>query len=134
MSTPAKDLRTFLAQVKERLPDQLVHVHRDVDLKFEISAVLVKLDRAHKFPIVVFDNLATASCGRSAFPLLSNLFASPDLCALSPDSTVAKVGLDCDRRTPNAKAPVVVGRGQAPVKQVVKKGADVNLFDFPVPL
>jgi len=69
MSTPAKDLRTFLAQVKERFPDELVHVHRDVDLKFEVSAVLVKLDRAHKFPIVIFDNLATAAGGRSAFPL-----------------------------------------------------------------
>src|ERR1043165_3016357 len=135
MSTPAKDLRTFLAQVKERFPDELVHVHRDVDLKFEISAVLVKLDRAHKFPIVVFDNLATASGGRSAFPLLSNLFASRNLCALSLDSTVEKVGLDYDRRTQNAKAPVGVGRrAQAPVKQVVKKGGDVNLFDFPVPL
>ena len=134
MSTQVKDLRTFLAQVKERFPDELVHVRRDVDLKFEISAVLVKLDRAHKFPIVIFDNLASASGGRSAFPLLSNLFASRNLCALSLDSSVEKVGLDYDRRTQNAKTPVIVGRDQAPVKQVVKKGEDINLFDFPVPL
>lgn len=132
--TEVKDLRSFLQQVERQFPDELVHVKPRVDLKFEVSAVLVKLDRAHKFPVVIFDDLEAPSGRRSAFPLLSNLFASRNLCALALESSVEKVGLDYDRRTRDARTPVVVGREAAPVKQVVKKGRDIDLFDFPVPL
>src|SRR5215468_10766098 len=130
----AKDLRSFLAEVKRRYTEELITVERAADLRFEISALLVKLDRAHKFPVVQFTNLRDVEGKPCAFPLLTNLFASRNLCALSLDSTVEKVGLDYDRRTQNARTPVVVGRDDAPVKQVVKKDGDVNLFDFPVPL
>ena len=132
--TEVKDLRRFLAEAKRRFPEEIVRVKREVDLRFEISAVLVKLDRAHKFPVVIFDKLQAASCKPSAFPLLSNLFASRNLCALALDSSVARVGLDYDLRTQSAKTPLVVAKETAPVKQVVKKGKEVNLFDFPVPL
>ena len=53
----AKDLRSFLADVKARYPEELITVERDVDLRFEISALLVKLDRAHKFPVTMFTKL-----------------------------------------------------------------------------
>ena len=53
----AKDLRSFLTEVKERHPEELITIDRDVDLRFEISALLVKLDRAHKFPITLFTHL-----------------------------------------------------------------------------
>jgi len=48
----AKDLRSFLAEVKRRYTEELITVERAADLRFEISALLVKLDRAHKFPVV----------------------------------------------------------------------------------
>ena len=53
----AKDLRSFLAEVKERYSEELITIDREADLRFEISALLVKLDRAHKFPITMFNNL-----------------------------------------------------------------------------
>ena len=42
----AKDLRSFLAEVKQRYTEELITVEREADLRFEISALLVKLDRA----------------------------------------------------------------------------------------
>lgn len=130
----AKDLRRFLEEVKQRYPEEVVRVEREVDLRFEISAVLVKLDRAHKFPIVIFDKVQTVAGRRSAFPLLSNLFASRRLCALALDSTIERVGLDYDLRTQNLKPPLVIAKDDAPVKEVIRKDDQASLFDFPVPL
>ena len=45
-----------------------------------------------------------------------------------------KVGLDYDTRSQRLKPPVIVDRSEAPVKQVVRKNEQVNLFEFPVPL
>jgi 2,5-furandicarboxylate decarboxylase 1 len=130
----ARDLRSFLSNVRERYPEELITVEREMDLRFEISALLVKLDRTHKFPIALFRKLRDVEGKACHFPLLSNLFASRRLCALAFDSSMERVGLDYDLRTQELKAPLVVGQTEAPVKQVVRKGDQVNLFDFPVPL
>jgi 2,5-furandicarboxylate decarboxylase 1 len=130
----AKDLRSFLTEVKERHPEELITIDREADLRFEISALLVKLDRAHKFPITLFTQLRDVEGKPCAFPLLSNLFASRRLCALAFNSSVERVGLDYDIRSQALKAPAIIGRAQAPVKQVIRKGSEVNLFEFPVPL
>ncbi|MBI2363887.1 MAG: UbiD family decarboxylase, partial [Deltaproteobacteria bacterium] len=129
-----KDLRSFLAEVKRLHPEELVTVEREMDLRFEISALHVKLDRAHKFPITLFTELRDVEGKPCAFPLLSNLFASRRLCALALESSIERAGLDYDARTQDLKAPVVVGRAEAPVKQIVRRGDEVNLHDFPVPL
>lgn len=130
----SKDLRSFLAEVRERYPEEFITIERDMDLRFEISALLVKLDRAHKFPITLFTRLRNVEGKASAFPLLANVFASRRLCALALDSSVEKVGLDYDTRSQELKTPAVIDRADAPVKQVVRKENEVNLFDFPVPL
>jgi 2,5-furandicarboxylate decarboxylase 1 len=130
----AKDLRWFLEEVERRYPEELVRIRREVDLRFEISAVLVKLDRAHKSPIVIFDKLKNVTGKPSAFPLLSNLFASRRLCALALESSVERVGLDYDLRSQNLRKPVVIAKEDAPVKEIIRKGDEANLFDFPVPL
>src|SRR4030095_679441 len=129
-----KDLRSFLGDVKERYPEELITVDREADLRFEISALLVKLDRLHKFPITQFTNLRDVDAKACAFPLLTTLFASRRLCALALDSSAEKVGLDYDTRSQQLKTPVIVDRSEAPVKQVVRKNEQVNLFEFPVPL
>jgi len=136
MSNPetVKSLRSFLADVERRYPEEFVRVKRDLDLRFELSALLVKLDREHKFPIVQFDDLKNASGSRSSYPLLSNLFASRRLCAMALESTIEKVGIDYDARSQNLTKPELIQASAAPAKQVVRRGGDVNLFDFPVPI
>jgi 2,5-furandicarboxylate decarboxylase 1 len=136
MSNPdeVKSLHSFLAEVEGRYPEELVRIDRDLDLRFEISALLVKLDREHKFPIVVFENLKNVTGSKSKYPLLSNLFASRRLCAAALESSIEKVGIDYDARSGNSKRPTVIAGEKAPVKQVVQRGNEVNLFNFPVPV
>lgn len=133
-SEGVKSLRSFLDEVQRRHPEMLVRIDHPVDPRFEVSAVLVKLDSAHRFPITLFNRVQNVSGKPSAFPLLSNLFASRNLCALALESSGEKAGLDYDLRSRNLRAPLVVAKDKAPVKEVVRKGSDANLFDFPVPL
>lgn len=129
-----KDLRSFLEEVRQRYPEELVRVEHEVDPRFEISAILVKLDRAHKFPIVLFDKVRNVMGKPSEFPLLSNLFASRRLCALALESSIERVGLDYDLRSQNGKQPVVIPKDEAPVKEIIRKEDEANLLAFPVPL
>jgi 3-polyprenyl-4-hydroxybenzoate decarboxylase len=81
-----KDLRSFLADVKRLHPEELVTVEREVDLRFEISALHVKLDRS-QVSIALF-----ASCATSASPArfrCCRIFRQPG-CALALESSVAK--------------------------------------------
>ncbi len=133
-SVEIKSLRSFLDAAARSHPDLLVRVEREVDPKFEISAILVKLDQAHKFPITLFQKLRNVSGGPSSFPLLSNLFASRALCAMALESSVERAGLDYDLRSQNLVSPLIVPKQQAPVKEVIRKGNEASLHDFPVPL
>ena len=129
-----KSLRSFLDEVRGLDPGYLLNVEEELDPRFEISALLVKLDRAHKFPIVMFRRAKDVQEKPSRFPLLSNLFASRRLCALALDSTVERVGLDFDLKSQNTRPPLVIVKEQAPVKQCIFVGDQANLYDFPVPL
>jgi 2,5-furandicarboxylate decarboxylase 1 len=131
---PCKSLRTFLGDVQAHYPEFILRIESEVDPRFEASALLVKLDQAHKYPIVLLENVKNAAGGASAFPLLTNLFASRKLCAMSLDSSVEKVGLDYDLRSQHMIEPVSVPANDAPVKEVVRTGDDANLFDLPIPL
>ena len=52
-----EDLRTLIAEYEKNLPDQFVRVSREVDPKYEISAVIKKLDLVGKHPLVYFENV-----------------------------------------------------------------------------
>jgi 2,5-furandicarboxylate decarboxylase 1 len=129
-----KSLHSFLDDIQQHHPEHLLAVDHAIDPRFEVSALLVKLDQAHKFPIVLFNKIKNVHGKLSRFPLLSNLFASRTLCAEALDSTLARVGLDYDLRSQSLKPPVIVSKQEAPVKERILRGEEVNVLDFPVPL
>lgn len=133
-SVEIKSLRSFLDEAARSHPELVVRVERQIDPKFEVSAILVKLDQAHKFPITLFQNLRNISGKPSPFPLLSNLFASRALCAIALESSVERAGIDYDVRSQNLLTPVMISKQKAPVKEVIRRGNEASLYDFPVPL
>jgi UbiD family decarboxylase len=52
-----KDLRSLIAEYEMNLPDEFVRVTREVDSKYEISAIIKKLDLMGKHPMVYFENV-----------------------------------------------------------------------------
>src|SRR5499433_866190 len=85
----AQDLRSYLDLVKRRKPGDFEIVSRAVDPRFEITALVVKLEREGKRrPVLLFESVKG-----TRFPVLTNLHASrPRLAAAmnaAPEATQA---------------------------------------------
>jgi len=132
-----KDLAGYLAQLKKLSPDELVEVERTVaPARFEATALLQHLENEKKFPALLFKKPLNLKGQPSAFPLLSNLFATRRRCALALDLAPGDAGLPLSleyaRREELMIPPVTISAREAPVKQVVKRGDDANIFELPV--
>jgi 2,5-furandicarboxylate decarboxylase 1 len=120
-----KDLRYFLGQLERRLPEEYVQVDRRVDPRFELPAVLRKLQDEDRYPAVMFNNVKG-----SEFPVLSNLFASSNRLALAfgiDPGNLIEGYLGLEDRVVRSK---VVRK--APVHDHVYEGRRVDLTKLPV--
>src|SRR5260370_21772806 len=67
----AQDLPGYLDLIKRTRPDDLLVVSKEMDPAFEITALVVKLERdARRRPVVICERVRGAS-----FPVLTNLHA-----------------------------------------------------------
>ena len=132
-----KNLHQFLQQLENQLPDDLIRVKRAVDpAHYDVTALLQHLEDMKKFPVLLFEEPLNLKGNPSAFPLLSNVFATRRRCALSlgmnPVEGRLPLSLEYARREENLIAPVTVSNKEAPVREVVKRGQDADLYEFPV--
>src|SRR5438874_2171343 len=121
----AQDLRTYLDLVKRRKPGDFEIISKPVGPRFEITALVVKLEReAKRRPVLLFENVKG-----TRFPVLTNLHASrPRLAAAmnaAPEATQATYLRAMDKPL----VPKIVPSG--PVHEVVLDGDQVNLYDLP---
>lgn len=128
----AKDLRVFLEQYEREFPKDIIHVEKEVAARWEATALVAKLEQQRRFPIVIFHKVRNAKGEISPFPLVMNLFASRDRCARVMGSTFETYSLDLARKVKEERRkPEVIGRQDAPVKEVIKKGKEIDLFEMP---
>ena len=66
----AQDLRTFLEQVRSGSPEEYEVVEREIDPKFEITALTEKLDAARRRPILELRGVKGTD-----FTVVTNVFA-----------------------------------------------------------
>src|SRR5881628_2436899 len=120
-----QDLKASLDAVKRRKPDELYVVSRPIDPAYEITALVVKLEKERrKRPVLLFENVKGTK-----FPVLTNVHASRSRLALAlncaPDAMLATYL----RAMEKPIAPRVVKTG--PAQEVVLTGADVDLYALP---
>lgn len=132
-----RDLRRFLRELEERLPQDLVRVERDLSpADFEVTALLQHLENERKFPALLFTKPRNVKGEPSSFPLLSNVFATRRRCALAlgldPAGEGLALSLEYAAREEKLIAPVVIPIREAPVKDTVKRGKEADVYDFPV--
>jgi len=121
----AQDLRGYLDLVKRKRPDELVIVSREVDPAYEITALVVKLEReARRRPVLIFENVRG-----TRFPVLTNLHASRGRLALAVNAEPGALLRRYLGAMERPLAPRVVPTG--PVKEVVLRGGDVDLSALP---
>lgn len=124
----AVDLRGFLRQLEVEAPDQVVRVTREVDPHFEVTAVLAKLEKERKFPVVIFEKVKG-----SKLPVVTNvhadarrLFRAIGLKNASLPEFIKEYG----SREHRLIEPVIVPVG--PCQEVVITGEDIDVRTLPI--
>jgi 2,5-furandicarboxylate decarboxylase 1 len=116
----AKDLRTFIGQVRERFPDDCLRVPKQVDPNFELTGVLRKLQDESRYPMVLFEDVKGVDV-----PVLGNALASRDRLALLFDTDRDGLTAEYTTRQDVLLKPEKVKTG--PVKDVVRTGEDADV-------
>jgi 2,5-furandicarboxylate decarboxylase 1 len=133
----ARELRQILQVLEERYPDQLVRVPREVNpAAFDVTAILQHLENRDRYPLVLFERPLTVNGHPSPFPLVSNVYATRERCALAlglePSQAMLGLSLEYARREERSIPPTVVSRAEAPAKQWVRTGDAADVRDLPV--
>ena len=124
----AKDLRSFLDELLEKRPKDVVVVDKEIDPRYEASAIVEKFERENKFPLVFFKSIKG-----SKMPLVINLGATYERLALSLGSpTVPQMVKDLAYREHHPVAVKEISAKDAPCKEVILKGNDADLDLLPV--
>ena len=126
-----KDLRTFLAEVRQMGADYFRTVSRQVSPIFEPCVVQQKLAAEKRFPVLRFDNIEG-----SDMSLVTNFFGSYPLLGLAlgvdPDEPKGEILKRFRAMVEKPLAVVEVSPAKAPVKDIILKGGDIDLSKFPI--
>jgi UbiD family decarboxylase len=125
---PYQDLRAFLTRLEKE--GEVHRIEAEVDLKYEVGAVCrLALDRGgvEKNKALYFSRPKGHS-----HPIVVNLLATLKRFCLALECEPDNVHREWLRRTQKPIEPRIVK--DAPCKEVVNVGRDVNLFKLPIPL
>ncbi len=130
---PPPDLRTFLTEWRESHPDHFLDITKPINCKFELTALQYGLWQAGRHPLIVAHQPRKVDGQPSRFRLITNLAASRELCASALGlGDPRQAAIEYARLAARPIPPVVVARTDAPVKEIVRQGDEINLLDFPV--
>ncbi|MFH1003537.1 MAG: UbiD family decarboxylase [Chloroflexota bacterium] len=129
----ARDLRTFLKDYERDYPEDVLHIEKEVSNDQEITAIVAMLEAQDKYPVLVFHRVRNPRGEIARQPVIINVLASRARQARMCHSSFDTLGRDMYHTMKvNSPAPVVVPKTEAPVKEVVQTGQQVDLFDFPL--
>ena len=121
----AQSLTAFLDLVKRTRPEEIVMISREIDPAYELTALVVKLEReGRRRPVVICERLKG-----SKFPVLTNLHASRSRLALAMSSAPQDMLRTYLRAMDKPIPPVVVKTG--PCKDTIATGDKIDLYDLP---
>jgi UbiD family decarboxylase len=121
----AQSLTAYLDLVKRTKPEEIVMISREIDPAYELTALVVKLEReGRRRPIVICERLKG-----SKFPVLTNLHASRSRLALAMSSAPQDMLRTYLRAMDRPLPPTVVKTG--PCKDTIVTGDRINLYDLP---
>jgi UbiD family decarboxylase len=132
-----KSLRSYLESLKAN-PRELAEVKKQVvPHKFEVTAILEQLFLKEDERIVWFQNVVD-NHGRpnSDFSVVANVFGSRERIGeqlgLPAGTGGMAVSLEYARLEKEKIAPVIVGADEAPIKEHVQTGKDIDLLQLPI--
>jgi len=127
------DLPGFLERYEREFPEEVVHIEKPVNAEWELTALAMRLEKSKRFPILVCHDVRVNG-KKMEMPLVTFLMASRLRLARALAVDARRAGITCYERVQSRLKSVVVPRSDAPVKQIVEKGADIDVRRFPAPL
>jgi UbiD family decarboxylase len=120
-----KDLRSFIAELEAKFPEEIARVAKSISPRYEITALLTQLEKSKRFPLLYCENVEGGEA-----PVVINAQASRKLMALALECRQEELAEKFTERQSKPIAPVEVG--SAPVHEVVQLGDDVDLAKVPL--
>jgi UbiD family decarboxylase len=120
-----KDLRSFIADLESKHPEEVARVTKSISPRYEITALLTRLEKSKRFPLLFCEKVEGSDA-----PVVINAQASRKLMAVAlecrPEDLAAKF---TERQNKPIMPTEITG---APVHEVVKLGDDVDLARVPL--
>ncbi len=121
----AQSLPEYLDLIKRTRPEEIVTLSREMDPAYDLTALVVKLEReARRRPVVIAERMRGTK-----FPVLTNLHASRSRLALAMGAAPSDMLTTYLRAMDRPIPPKIVKTG--PCKDVILTGERVNLYDLP---
>jgi UbiD family decarboxylase len=134
----AKDLHSFIRDLERECPEDLVRIKKEVDpAKHEVTAILELLAQQRGVrPMAIFERPLNLRGEESEIPVLINAFATRERCAhalgVPRDQSKLPLSLAFSEMGLNPVPPVVVDRSEAPVKEIVRVGDEIDTRELPI--
>ena len=132
-----KSLRSFIDDFRKQYPNELVHISRVVNpANYDVTAIIKHLGARKQFPILVFDRPLDLHGQVSPVRLVMQTENSQRKVQVAlgvpPDMGRTALAEECLRRESDRRRPKIVPPSEAPVKEVIRKGPEVDLFELPL--
>jgi len=121
------DLRGFLDFLRREHPGQLWEIDSSVPLAYDMTAYALEIDQEKNQPALLFKNVIDYE-----IPVVSNLFASRRRIGLMVGLEETELVTGWSRVAARRVKPAP--SEQAPVKEVIITGSDVDLRLYPIPV
>ncbi len=133
----AKDFRTFLDDMRRLYPSEVVTISRSVNpSNYDVTAIIKHLGALKKFPVLIFErpfnlqgeinDIQLVMCAENSQKKVQVALGVPS------EMDRAEMARECLRREAERDPPILLDKSAAPVKEVIKTGADVDLRELPL--
>jgi 2,5-furandicarboxylate decarboxylase 1 len=132
-----KNIRTFLEDLKREAPDELAIINKKVDpANYEVTAIIKHLQDRKKFPVLLFENPLNLKGEANEFRFITNIFSTKRKIEIAlgmpKERKRTELVEELLKREEKKLKPVVIGKKEAPVKEVIHTGDEVDLMELPI--
>lgn len=120
----SEDFRGFLKEMEETKEGGFIRIKKEVDTRYEIAAIVTKLERSRRVPLLLFENVKGSS-----MPVVVNCYATRGRVAKGFGVSKEDLSKRVNEAYMNPIPPVEVSG--APVQEVTLTGGDVDLEKIP---
>jgi UbiD family decarboxylase len=123
--------------MRHAYPSEVVSIAKPVNpLTYDITAIVKQLGALKKFPVLIFDHPLNAHGQPTDLKVVMSAENSQKkiqvALGLSAEINRAEMARECMRREAGRIGPVIVSKDAAPVKEIIRTGDQVDLYELPL--